>query len=138
MENIQKKQIVIPGNLPSQLCVLDSPATLRSSVLSFLFKFNPYSFPPKKPLHFSLFSSLCVFSFLFFFGVSSYSPVTKHGLPNHSPCCCTPAAADIKPSASWLPVPSGRDSWSKRGGGVPLTPQKNNQNCPLPSQKAPL
>ena len=46
----------------------------------------------------------------------SYSLVSKHGLPNHSPPCCTPPTAAIKPSTSWLPVPSGRDSRPERGG----------------------
>ena len=79
---MQKKQVVIPGNLPSQLCVLDSPATPRSSVLSFLFKFPPYSFPPEpseKLLRFfssllPFFTTSSVLSFLFKFPPYSFPP----------------------------------------------------------------
>ena len=130
---MQKKQVVILGNLPSQLCVLDSPATLRSSVLSFLFKFNPYSFPPKKPLHFSLFSSLCVFSF-------SVSPPIHWSASMACPTTLPAAARLLQPTSS-PQLPGCRSHLAGihgHRGGVPLTPQKNNQNCPLPSQKAPL
>ena len=87
--------MVIPGNLPSQLCVLDSLATPHPSVLSFLFKF-PTLFPSKPPE--KLLLSLTMLSppppfFLWCLLLQatllpSYSPVSKHGLPNHSPCCC--------------------------------------------------
>ena len=46
--------MVILGNLPSQLCVLDSSATLRSSILSFLFKFPIPFFSQNSPKNSSL------------------------------------------------------------------------------------
>ncbi|RVW94145.1 hypothetical protein CK203_038209 [Vitis vinifera] len=58
----------------------------------------PFSLTPLSSVPPSL-----LFSLLFL-----HQPVWPAQLPS---CCCTLVAADIKPSASWLPVPSDRDSW---------------------------
>ena len=123
--------MVIPGNLPSQLYVLDSPATPRSSILSFLFKF-PTLFPSKPPE--KLLLSLTMLSppppfFLWCLLLQatllpSYSPVSKHGLPNHSPCCCTPAAARLLQPASNPQLPGCASHLAEihgqRGGALTL------------------
>ena len=84
--------MVIPGNLPSQLCVMDSSQWLRALLFlapSFS-STNTLSLKNSQRL-----SSLFLLKNLFFLSstfpsfhfllISPYSSVSKHGLPNHFP-----------------------------------------------------
>ena len=117
----RKEQMVIPGNLPSQLHVLDSSQQLYAPL--FLAPYSKKTSPRSPPQPFFLLFPLLSFFFLWcpaFFSsfatlLPCYSLVSKHGLPNHSPCCCS-----RHPTLSFMAARSIWAGFMVREGGVPL------------------